>query len=190
MELVKARVDVITASGDETVRAVQQATKTIPIVGIVGDMLDSGLVTSLARPNGNTTGAGILAHQLDGKRQELLIEAVPGIRRMGLLADANQLRNAARVEVLQEEARAHNIELSIHRVARCEEIAAAIDSARASGSAALNIMASPLFYANRHLIFDRAAEAHLPTIHEFPEMAEEGGFAAYGPRLRADPESC
>ena len=46
----------------------------------------------------------------------------------------------------------------------------------------LNILASPLFYAHRHLIMDRATAAHLPTIYEFPEVAEEGGFAAYGPR--------
>src|SRR4029077_19974408 len=50
-ELVKARVDVIVTAGDETVRAVQQATKTIPIVAIVGDMFGSGLVNSLARPD-------------------------------------------------------------------------------------------------------------------------------------------
>ena len=62
-ELVKARVDVIVAAGDETVRAVQQATKTIPIVAIVGDMLGSGLVNSLARPDGNTTGVSILARR-------------------------------------------------------------------------------------------------------------------------------
>jgi len=60
-ELVMARVDVIVTAGDETVRAVQQATKTIPIVALVGDMLGSGLVTSLARPDGNTTGVSILA---------------------------------------------------------------------------------------------------------------------------------
>jgi putative ABC transport system substrate-binding protein len=68
------------------------------------------------------------------------------------------------------------------RVARGEDIAPAIDSAQASGATALNIVASPLFYANRHLIMQRAAAAHLPTIYEFPESAEEGGFAAYGPR--------
>ena len=47
---------------------------------------------------------------------------------------------------------------------------------------ALNIVGSQLFYAHRHLIMQRAAAAHLPTIYEFPESAEEGGFAAYGPR--------
>jgi putative tryptophan/tyrosine transport system substrate-binding protein len=181
-ELVMARVDVIAASGEETVRAMQQATKTIPIVAIVGDMLGSGLVTSLARSDGNTTGVSILARELDGKRQDILIEAVPGLRRMAVLIDVNYTK-FAKLEALQEAARAHNIELSIHRIAKGEEIAAAIDSAQASG--ALNILSSPLFYARRHLIMDRAAAARLPTIYQFPEIAEEGGFAAYGPRLSA-----
>jgi hypothetical protein len=79
-ELVKARVDVIVTAGEEAVRAVQQATKTIPIVGLVGDMLGSGFVNSLSRPDGNTTGVSILAGEVDGKRQDILIEAVPGLK--------------------------------------------------------------------------------------------------------------
>jgi putative tryptophan/tyrosine transport system substrate-binding protein len=182
-ELVKALVDVIVAAGDETVRAVQQATKTIPIVAIVGDMLGSGLVNSLARPDGNTTGVSILVYEAEGKRQDILIEAVPGLRLMAVLTDVNYTKYA-KLEALQEAARAHNIEFSIHRVARAEEIAAAIDGAQASGATALNIISSPLFAAYRHLIMERAAAAHLPTIYEFPEVAEEGGFAGYGPRVR------
>jgi putative tryptophan/tyrosine transport system substrate-binding protein len=182
-ELVKAQVDVIATSGDGTARAVQQATKTIPIVAIVTDSLGSRLVTSLARPEGNMTGINIQPGELDGKRQELLIEAVPGLRRMAVLTDVNQLPNATKIDVLQEAAHAHNVELSIYPVTNGEQIAAAIDSAQASGARALNILASPMFYGNRHLIMDRVAVAHLPTIYEFPENAEEGGFAAYGPRV-------
>ena len=181
VELVKARVDVIAVSGDETARAVQQATKTIPIVAIGVDLLGSGLVTSLARPDGNTTGVSILADEAEGKRQDILIEAVPGLRLMAVLWDVNYT-SAAKLDALQEAARKHNVEFSIHRVGRGEEIAAAIDSVQASGAGALNIVSSPLFYAHRHVIMDRTAAAHLPTIYEFPETAEEGGFAAYGPR--------
>ena len=181
-ELVKARVDVIVAAGEETVRAVQQATKTIPIVAIGGDLLGSGLVTSLARPEGNTTGVSILARELDGKRQDILIEAVPGLRLMAVLTDVNYTK-FAKLEALQEAARAHNIEFSIHRVARREEIAAAIDSAQASGATALNIISSPLFAAHRHLIMERVAALRIPAMFVFPEEAEEGGFAAYGPRV-------
>ena len=100
---------------------------------------------------------------------------------MAALADVNHA--AAKLDALQKAARAHNIELSIYRIARGEEIAAAIDRAQASGATALNIFASPLLWINRQLIVDRAIALHLPTMHQFPEEAEEGAFAAYGPRL-------
>jgi putative tryptophan/tyrosine transport system substrate-binding protein len=64
---------------EELRRAFQQATKTIPIVAIAGDMFRSRLVTSLARQEGNTTGVSILSYEADGKRQDILIEAVPGL---------------------------------------------------------------------------------------------------------------
>ena len=107
---------------------------------------------------------------------------MPGLRRLAALA-ADVNITAAKLEAMQEAARAHNVEFSILRVARGEEIAAAIDTAQASGATALNIISSPLFAAYRHLIMERAAAARLPTIFEFAEVAEEGGFAAYGPRL-------
>ena len=136
----------------------------------------------MARPSGNTTGISLLAAELDGKRQELLIEIVPGLRRMAALADSNMTSDAKLRVFLQELANSRDIELSIYRVAKGEEIAAAIDGAKASRSAALNVLASPLLWANRHLIMDRVAEQHLPAMYFGPELAEEGGFAAYGPR--------
>jgi putative tryptophan/tyrosine transport system substrate-binding protein len=159
------------------------ATKAIPILAITDDMLGEGLVNSLARPNGNTTGVSILASELDGKRQEILIEAVPGVRHMAALADSNMTRTAVQLEALQKPARARGIELSMHQIAKREEIAATIDMAKSLGATALNVLASPLFWANRRLIMDRAAALRLPAIYEWAEMAEEGGFAAYGPRL-------
>ena len=180
-ELTKSRVDLIAAAGDPAIRAAQKATKTIPILAITDDMVGAGLVNSMARPDGNTTGVSILATELDGKRQELLIEAVPGLRRMAALADSN--RAAVKLEALQQAANARNVELSVQRVARGEEIAAAIEEAQSSGAKALNVLASPMLWANRKLIMDRVAVLRLPAIYQFPEMAEEGGFAAYGPSI-------
>ena len=180
-ELIRARVDVIATAGEEATRAAQQATKTIPIVAIADDLLGAGLVQSLARPEGNTTGVNILAADLDGKRQDLLIEAMPGLRRLAALADVNS--TAEKLETLQEAARAHNVQLLTYRIARGEEIAPAIDTAHASGATALNIFSGVLLWANRQLVMDRAAALHLPTMHGTPEEAEEGAFAAYGPRL-------
>ena len=112
-ELVKGQVDVISTTGNMALRVAQEATKTIPILAIADDLLGSGLVNSMARPSGNTTGISILASDMDGKRQEILIEAVPGICRMAALADTN-LPPEATLNALQEAARAGNIELSIH----------------------------------------------------------------------------
>jgi len=181
-ELVKAQPDVIYAGGEVAIRAVQQATKTTPIVGISGDMVGEGLVESLARPNGNTTGISILATELDGKRQEILIEAVPGLRHMAALADSSTLTET-KAHALQEAARARNIDLAIHRIAKSEEIAAAIDRVQATGATALNVLASPMLDRNGPLIMERVAALGLPAIYQWPERAEEGGFAAYGSRF-------
>jgi putative ABC transport system substrate-binding protein len=180
-ELVKAKVDVIYTGGAGPIRAAQQATKTIPILAITDDMVGSGLVGSLAHPDGNTTGISVLATELDGKRQEILIEAVPGLRRMAALADTNN--SVAKLDALQEAARARNVELSIHQIAKADEIAAAIDMAHASGAAALNVLGSPILYLNRQIIMERATARRMPAIYQWAEVAEEGGFAAYGPRF-------
>ena len=81
-----------------------------------------------------------------------------------------------KLEALQEAAHARNIELSIHRVASDTEIAAAIDMARASGATAINVLASPMLYTGRQVIMDRVAALRLPTMYQWPETAEEGGF--------------
>ena len=181
-ELVKARVDVILAGGDFGIRAAQQATGTIPIVGFTDDMLGSRLVNSLAHPGGNTTGVSLLATDLDGKRQEILIEATPGLRRMAAFGDIGT-NSPQQLQALQDAAHARGIDLSIHQVAKAEEIAPAIDAAKASNAAALNILASPLLFANRKIIIERAEALRLPAIYQWPEVAEEGGFIGYGPRL-------
>ena len=137
-ELVIAQPDVIYAAGAVAILAVQQATKSIPIVGIARDMIGDGLVESFARPNGNTTGISTFFNELDGKRQDILIEAMPGIRRMAALAETSLLTEA-KARALQEAARANNVELLIYRITRAEDIAATIDKAKSSGATALNV---------------------------------------------------
>jgi putative tryptophan/tyrosine transport system substrate-binding protein len=158
-----AIVDVIVTVGDLAIRTAQEATKTIPILAATDDMLGAGLVNSLARPNGNTTGLSILATELDGKRQEILIEAVPGMRHMATLADANRT-SAVKLEALQEAARARNIEFSIHRITTGADIPIAVETAQVSGATALNVLASEMLYANRQLIMDRAAAMRMAAI--------------------------
>jgi putative tryptophan/tyrosine transport system substrate-binding protein len=163
---------VIYAGGIASIRAAQKATTTIPILGFYDDMVGSGLVSSLARPSGNTTGVSLLAADLDGKRQEILIEAVPGLRRMAALADAD--RPSQQVQALQDAAR---------QIAKPGEIAPAMDAAKASGAEALNVLASGILWGYRRSIVERAAELRLPAMYRWPEVVDEGGFVAYGPSL-------
>jgi putative ABC transport system substrate-binding protein len=100
---------------------------------------------------------------------------------MAVLADTSA--PDVKLHALQEAAQTRNIELSVHRIAKAEDVAAAIDTAKTSGAMALNILASPVLWSVRHLIMDRAAALRLPAIWQWPENAEEGGFVAYGPRV-------
>jgi putative ABC transport system substrate-binding protein len=125
-----------------------------------------------------------MATELDGKRQEMLTELVPAARHIAALADPG-VTAPEQLHVLEDAARARGIELSIHPAAKPEEIAAAIGAAQASGAQALNVLATPLFQANQRLIIERTTALELPAIYQWPEIAEAGGLAAYGPRQTA-----
>jgi putative tryptophan/tyrosine transport system substrate-binding protein len=181
-ELVKSQVDVILAGGDAAVAAAQRATTAIPILALTDDMLGQGFVRSLAKPGGNTTGVSLLASDLDGKRQDLIMEAAPGLRRIAALADRGT-STPARLQTLQDEAHGRGVELSVHWVVRPEDIASAIEAAKASGAGALNVLASALLFNNRKIVLDRVAALRLPAVYQWPEMAEEGGLLGYGPRI-------
>src|SRR6516162_2035231 len=182
-DLMSGPVDVIVATGDAAVRAAQRATTSIPTLAITDDMLGQGFVRSLGQPGGNITGVTLLASELDGKRQEILIEAVPGVRRIAALVDSNTTTTPSRLRALEEAARARGVELSIHRVARREEIGSAIDAAKAADAGALNVLASSLLFNSRAFIFGRVAALRLPAMYQWPEMAEEGGLIGYGPLI-------
>jgi putative ABC transport system substrate-binding protein len=181
--IVKAQVDVIIAGGgDPSDRAAQDATKEIPILGIAEDMVGSRFVASLAKPGGNMTGVSLLSSELDGKRQQILMEAVPGAHRYAALADVNS-SSPQRLKTLEEITRARGAELSIYRVAKSEEFDGAIDAAKNSGAAGLNVLASALLFNNRQIILARAAALDLPAIYQWPTLPAEGALIGYGPRL-------
>ena len=181
-ELVKAQVDAILAGGTAAARAARVATRTIPILTLNDDMVGQGLVASLARPGGNITGISILATELDGKRQEILMEMVPAARRMAVLADANTAA-PQNMRTLQEAAGVRGVDLAVRLVERPERIVPEIEEARRAGAEALNVLASPILYARRLDIFERTAALRLPAIYQSPEFAEEGGLIGYGPRI-------
>jgi len=97
-ELVARNVDLIVTFGDPAIRAVQQTTAKIPIVGMADDLVASGLVASMAQPGGNTTGVSILASELDVKRLEVLREFVAQARQIAILVDPTTNSTRAQLE--------------------------------------------------------------------------------------------
>jgi putative ABC transport system substrate-binding protein len=180
--LAKSAPDVIFCGSPSGVRAIRETIHTVPIVSVSADMVASGFVRSLARPGGNITGVSFLSPELNGKRQEILMEAVPGARRIATLEELNNSQ-PAELQVLQNAARARNLEVAVFTVGAPEQIAPAMDQAKAWGANALNVLSAPLFSFNRQIVIERAAALGLPAIYEWPEMAEEGGLIGYGPRL-------
>ena len=181
-ELVKAAPDAIISGGDPATSALQKATRTIPIVVITEDVVAAGFAVSLARPGGNITGISLMSPELDGKRQDILIEAVPGARRIAVLADSN-VAALRHLEALEVSARKQGKELVVARVSKSEELISAVNDATARGATALNVLASPMLFQNRRVIMEQAAKLRLPAIYQWPETAEEGGLLGYGPRF-------
>jgi putative ABC transport system substrate-binding protein len=180
--LPKSAPDVVFCVSDAATRAAQESAQTLPIVSLSDDMLAAGFVRSFSHPGGNITGVSILGAELDGKRLEILMEAVPSARNIAILADPNNTP-PAELEALQNAARARGVEVAVFTVGKPEQIAPAMDKAKASGATALNVLSAPLFSFNRRIVIERSAALGLPAIYEWPEMAEEGGLIGYGPRL-------
>src|SRR4029434_6859138 len=174
--------DAILSGGDLSTRALLKASQTIPIVVITEDVVAAGFAASLARPGGNITGISLMSTDLDGKRQDILIEAGPSAPRIAALADSN-VATLRHLQALEEAARAHGKELLVVRAARAEELVPAMNDASTRGAGALNVLSSPMLFLNRRVIIERAAELRLPAVYQWPETAEEGGLLGYGPRF-------
>lgn len=181
-QIVGANPDAIICGPDRYTRAFQEATKTIPLIGMSEDMVGEGLVASLARPGGNTTGISIMSPELDGKRQDLLLEAVPRARKIATLVDAARTRQE-HIKRMQDAARARGIEVVVMRPSVPSQVLDAIDAAKAAGTEGINFLAAPLFTANARPFLDHLAKVRLPAVHNWPELAEQGGLLSYGPRF-------
>jgi putative ABC transport system substrate-binding protein len=180
--LVKAAPDIIISGPDNYTRVLQQRTRTIPLIAMTEDMVAAGLVGSLARPGGNTTGISLLSPELDGKRQEILAEGVPGLRKMAALADST-VTPQRHLDLLQDAARKRGFELSVFGVAKREQVVPAIEAAKAAGAQALNLLATPLFTVHPRDFIERIVALRVPAMHQWPEIAEDGGLMGYGPRF-------
>jgi putative ABC transport system substrate-binding protein len=180
-DLVQLKIDAIMTFGDPAIRAAQQATRTIPIVAATDDLVGAGLVASLARPGGNTTGVSILAPELNVKRLELVKETLPRVSRFAALWDPGT--GTFHLKGLEAAARSLGVELQILEVRRPEDFRRAFEAAKKGHAGALNVLASPFLQGHRQTIIDLAAKNRLPAIYQWRESAEAGGLMSYGPTL-------
>ena len=184
-ELVQLPVDVIVASGASAVRAAMEATRVIPIV-IAGaaDPVAEGLVTSLAHPDGNVTGLAVLAgREVEGKRLELLKEAIPAITRVAVVLDSTSRLDPT---PLREAAQALGLTLLLSaETATPEEFQSAFATLTRHGADALYAPETPVNTRHRRLIVDLAAQHRLPAMYSSRDFVEVGGLMAYGPSFAA-----
>ena len=179
--LVQRNVRVIATSGDLATRVVQKATTTIPIVAFTDDLVGAGLIASLARPGGNTTGISILSPELNVKRLEFLQQVSPTISRVAALWDP--ATGTAQLKDIEVAARLLAVQLRIIEVRGPDDLESAFQTVNKERAEALNVMASPLLASLSQKIIDLAAKSRLPAIYQWGEHAAAGGLMSYGPIL-------
>jgi putative ABC transport system substrate-binding protein len=183
-ELVRLNVDVlVSVTGPVPALAAKSATTTVPIVFEAADPVKAGLVTRLDRPGGNLTGVENFFGELNAKRLELLKEAVPGISRVGVLANPAGPATARRLKEVESAARALRVKLLVQEARELQEIDAAFAAMARERAEGLLVLTDPMFSAQRERIVDLAAKRRLPGIFYSREFAEAGGLLSYNPNL-------
>lgn len=148
-ELVGLNVNLIVSYSTPAIAAAKQATSLIPIVfAAAGDPVGTGLVVSLARPGGNVTGLSLQQRDLGGKRLELLREALPGLRRFAIMADADNPFAALEIDEVQVAAQTLGLDLVKSEIRSANDIAAAFAALKGRVEA-LYVVATPLMNTNR-----------------------------------------
>jgi putative ABC transport system substrate-binding protein len=185
-ELVKLKVDVIVARGNPAVRAVRQATGSIPIVmSSSADPVGNGYVKSLARPGGNVTGIANLARELEAKRLELLKGAIPGLTRVAVLDNASN-RTETPQAALGTASRALDLEIQSFTVTKREDLAETFAAmSRARVGAVLVRTDVLVLEPNRSQVAALAARHRLPAMYPWRFYVDTGGLMSYAESIPA-----
>jgi putative ABC transport system substrate-binding protein len=181
-ELVALGPDVFLASGDHPVVALQQTTRTVPIVfTMVGDPVGAGFVESLARPGGNTTGFTLFEFSIGTKWIELLKEIAPGVKRAAVIREGGTANGTGFFAAIQAVAPALGVELTPIGVRDVGEIERAIAGFARSPNGGMVVTGSAQTAVHSNLIVTLAARHKLPAIYFGRFIISAGGLASYGP---------
>jgi putative ABC transport system substrate-binding protein len=180
-ELVKLKPDIIVTSGPQAIRAAKEATSTIPIVmGRMDDVVEHGLVKSLARPGGNITGLSFQTGELSGKWLDLLNEVIPKLSRVAVVWDTSS--TAGQLRTVENAARSLGLQASVAKVSSPIKFDPVFDSLKKQGPEGLVILASPIFTGQRARLADLSLKHRLAAIYYHDGFTEAGGLLAYGPK--------
>jgi len=181
-ELVRLSPDVILTAGTPGTLAAKQATQSIPIVtAIAGDAVATGLVASLARPGGNVTGLSTLAPELDGKRLELLREAVPKLSRVAVLRNPANPFTTIAWTAMQPAAAALGLKLQPVDASSPDGLDRALATIKAAHPDGLVLIVDRFLASYRASIVQFVVKHRLPGMFPYAEFAQEGGLMTYGP---------
>ncbi|HKF13379.1 MAG TPA: ABC transporter substrate-binding protein [Xanthobacteraceae bacterium] len=185
-DLVFRRVAVIAAVTNTAALAAKAATATTPIVFLASDdPVRMGLVSNLARPDGNLTGASFLAAELAAKRMELLRQVVPRITRIAAFVDpTNPTATESTLRDLEAAARAMRLQVDVHNAADIGQIEQTFTSFAHERPDALFVGSSPFFTDRRVQFALLAVLRKLPATYPWRDFAEVGGLMSYGASLR------
>ena len=181
-ELVVLAPDVLVAVGSAAVGALQQATRTIPIVfPTAGDPVGAGFVESLARPGGNITGFAVFEYPIGGKWLALLKEVSPRTKRVAVLRDPTVAAGPGQLGAIQTAAPSFGVEVIPINVRGPDGIERAVTAFAQSSNGGLIVTGSPLAQLHRGLIISLAARHKLPAVYFERFFVADGGLMSYGP---------
>ena len=180
-QLVRMKVDLIFAPVSTFVEPARQATKTMPIVfASHADPIGVGHVQSLAHPGGNATGLSMLSTELAAKELEILHEAVPKSKRIGILWNPTTPSHGPAMQSLQDAASSLGVRLYPAPTQRVEDFESAFASILGANADSLLVLASPMSYSDRGMLLAQLAlKNRLPAMFGFNENAEAGGLMSY-----------
>ena len=179
-DLVRVKSNVIVAVGGAATQAVQQATRTIPIVmSTVLDPVGSRLVTSLARPGGNVTGLSIMAPDIVGKQLQLLREMMPSVSRVAVLWNPANPGSGAQLREAQAAGGTLKMQLQALEARVPQEIDRAFATMTRERAGALLILADAIFTNQRQQIAELSMKRQMPSVYGVSGYAEAGGLMVY-----------
>jgi ABC-type uncharacterized transport system substrate-binding protein len=186
-ELIALNVDVILAGGTPAALAAKRSTNTVPIVvEAMADPFADGLVTSLARPEGNITGNTFLGPELGPKNLQLLKEVVPQVSRVAVLQHPGVYSERTMQNMLTEldrAAKASAVDLQVFSAPGHEKFDDAFRAIINARMSALLVLPSPMFYVHFHQLVAQSAVHRLPIMYYFKEAVKAGGLISYGAHI-------